>query len=68
MPNQKQDTPVFDVGKATTRQESNRTLPFHTTYNSLKHLSQAGEVIMQNITNRTQAFKYDQYGNRTFNE
>ena len=33
-PNQKQDTPVFKVGKTETRRKSNRALPFHTTYDA----------------------------------
>ncbi len=40
MPNQKQDTPIFDVGKAATRQESNRAHPFHTTYDANGNLTQ----------------------------
>ena len=44
MPNQKQDTPVFDVNKAEMRKDTNRALPFHTTYDA------AGKLVAEYAT------------------
>lgn len=44
MPNQEQDTPVFNVGKTGTRRESNRALPFHTTYDDNGNMTSRAEA------------------------